>query len=165
MPATYEPIATTTLTNTSSVITFNNIPSTYTDIRINLICLGTSGAIPRYYFNNDTSALYSNTYTYGNGSIINTGYNTSASACIFGNGGMSTTVPQFYTADIFSYTSTSYFKTSITSFNTDNNGSGRSGSYVNLYRSTSAITRIDLDANGSNFNANTIATLYGIKAS
>ena len=37
MPATYEPIATTTLGSAATNITFSSIPATYTDLRLVLV--------------------------------------------------------------------------------------------------------------------------------
>jgi hypothetical protein len=39
MPATYEPIATTTLGTAAAFITFSSIPATYTDLRLVIVCL------------------------------------------------------------------------------------------------------------------------------
>jgi hypothetical protein len=72
---------------------------------------------------------------------------------------LSTTIPQMYTVDIFSYAGSTY-KTSLVTFQEDNNGSGYVGNKVGLWPSTSAITSITL--NGTNFAIGTTATLYGI---
>jgi hypothetical protein len=51
----------------------------------------------------------------------------------------------------------------LVSTNNDANGSGRISSGVLLYRSTDAITSLELTANSGIYNAGTTATLYGIK--
>jgi len=67
--ATYEPIATTTVSNSStSTVTFSSISGTYTD----LIIIGnlgseTTNAFPYLQFNGDTGSNYSYTQLYGNG--------------------------------------------------------------------------------------------------
>jgi hypothetical protein len=78
-----------------------------------------------------------------------------------GIGALGTTPNVLITADIFSYAG-STFKTCLNSYSSDNNGSGYAGRLVGLWRSTAAITQVSLLVTGSNFNAGTTATLYGI---
>lgn len=69
MAATYEPIATTTASGSSSSITFSSISSAYTDLVLVANASVTSGsdtAILR--FNGDTGSNYSRTFLSGNGS-------------------------------------------------------------------------------------------------
>jgi len=62
MPATYEPIASTKVTGSSTTqIDFTSIPATYTDLVISLnIVNGTSLNALYMRFNNDTGANYAN---------------------------------------------------------------------------------------------------------
>jgi hypothetical protein len=46
MPATYEPIATTTLGGAAATITFSSISSAYTDLRIVLVGTTTASVVP-----------------------------------------------------------------------------------------------------------------------
>ena len=165
MPSTYEPIATSTLGSAAASITFSSIPATYTDLRFTLVVntttTGSEGI--RLQYNNDTSTNYSDTYLSGNGSSAVSGRDTSASYIILHYDGTSTTIPTFYFGDVFSYAG-STFKTALTGSSEDKNGSGNVTRNVGLWRSTSAITTLKLgNAGGGNFNAGTIATLYGIK--
>lgn len=162
MPATYEPIATTTLGSAASSITFSSIPSTYTDLRLVLVSISTT--FPQMRFNNDATALYSWTYVTGTGTAAQSGRFTSATE-FYANTGQSATIPSLYTFDIFSYAG-STFKSFLNTQNNDKNGSGDVVAAVGLYRSTTAISRIDLLANiyGTTFSTGTTATLYGIKA-
>ncbi len=166
MPATYEPIQSVTLASAAASITFSSIPNTYTDLRI--VFTGTSTSTATYVqmrMNNvSTGNLYSWTRLTGNGTAAAssraTNYNESYlnDAFPFGstNSGM-------VTADILSYTA-SVFKTTLTTASVDQNGSGGVERHVHLFRSTNAISTIQLLAYLNNFAAGTTATLYGIKA-
>ena len=162
MPATYEPIATTTLSSTVSSITISSIPSTYTDLRLVLVLLGV-GAV-RIQPNSDAGARFSTRVLLGNGSTASSTENPSTS---FGINlaeivSPSSTVPTLYTADIFSYAG-STFKTILATGNGDRNGSGSVGNLVGLWRDTTAISSIKIDSNGNDYYSGTIVTLYGIK--
>lgn len=163
MPATYEPIATTTLGSAASSITFSSIASTYTDLRLVFtFTLDTALSAPRVQFNSDTAANYSYTSLKGDG--------TSATSARASNNYLlppaatpSTTVPTFITCDVFSYAG-STFKTALLTANQDFNGTGGVQYQVGLWRSTSAITSITLSAAGAaQYAIGTTATLYGIK--
>ncbi len=162
MPATYEPIATTTLSSAAASITFSSISSAYTDLRIVLTCTGSGTIYPNAILNNDTTSLYSVTALLGNGTTASSWSGSNNSSIGMTYNGLST-IPALYTLDIFSYAG-STFKTILVTESTDKNGSGDVGRLVNLYRSTSAITRVDLRGGGNNFASGTTATLYGIKA-
>jgi hypothetical protein len=163
MPATYEPIATTTLGSAAATITFSTIPATYTDLRVAFVFSGNAAVNPRFRFNSDTASNYSQTAMMGDGSSAQSTRGTSQTliyTTIYN--GLASGVPGFCTIDIFSYAG-STFKTCLLTGSTDSNGSGQVERDVALWRSTSAITQIDLISGSSNFNIGTTATLYGIK--
>jgi len=166
MPATYEPIATTTLSTTASVITFSSIPSTYTDLRLVWTVRSTAGGnYPTVRFNNDSGSNYSWTRIYGDGTSAASQANTSRSGIgILWLTEVSSAADTFnlLTLDVFSYAGSTY-KTSLTTASADKNGSGTVERAVALWQSTSAINRLDLTASSSTFTAGTTATLYGIK--
>jgi len=162
MPATYEPIATTTLGSTASTITFSSIPSTYTDLRLVFVGKVQSAATDIIVrFNSNTSTVYSSTRITGDGASASAGRQASANHLRISNNSLSTTVPSFGTIDLFSYTA-AIFKTSLSTYSQDLNGSGQVERTVGLYRSTTAISTIELIGDGSNFSIGTTATLYGI---
>ena len=165
MTATYEPIATTTLGSSAATITFNSIPSTYTDLRVVLIGTAVSGGTiyPAARFNSDTGLNYSQTFLYGNGSSAASVRSTMEDRIGFSWNGSSNTIPGLYTLDIFSY-SGSTNKTILTTASEDANGSGTVLRTVHLWRDTSSITTIQFLSNGNNYNTGTTATLFGIKA-
>jgi hypothetical protein len=165
MATTYEKIQSTTLGSAASSITFSSIAATYTDLRVVLVATGSVSNYAKINFNSDTATNYSFTTIYGDGT---TAYSTrdTSNTLIWLNGGWlqnSTTIPSLYTIDIFSYAGSTY-KTCLTTASNDRNGSGIVSRVVGLYRSTSAITTIDLGVNSGNYAAGTTATLYGIKA-
>ena len=163
MPATYEPIATTTLSTSAATINFTSIPGTYTDL-VGVV-VGTSTAdFATYYirFNSDANNNYSTTRLYGSGSsaVSNRASNTSILQIDVFNG-MMTSTPTFGTFDVFNYAG-STFKTVLTTAQEDTNGAGIVGRNVGLWRSTAAITSLELGMSGGSFASGTTATLYGI---
>jgi hypothetical protein len=164
MPATYEPIATTTLGSTSATITFSTIPATYTDLRVVLNAIADTSAIGydlRFRINGDTATNYSGTDLSGNGSAASSNrtsnqvYMTATQ-----NTGLATT-PSLFTFDYFSYAGSTN-KTVLSTASSDRNGSGETLRKVSLWRSTSAITSVSFFPQTGSFAAGTTATLYGI---
>lgn len=160
MPATYEKIATTTLGSASATITFSSISSVYTDLRLVLVGTGSTTLNVNVKYNNDSSALYSQTNLAGDGTTAESTRQTSQTF-IRQMYNLFNTTPSMLTYDVFSYAG-SAFKTTLITNASDNNGSGRTVNTVALYQSTTAISRIDLTASTGNFATGTTATLYGI---
>lgn len=164
MPATFEPIATTTLGSAASTITFSSISGSYTDLRVVLV--GSCSAFAAYLqFNGVTTTTYSHTYLFGNGSSGQSGRQTSNNfIAIAPNWSGDSTKPGSIQLDIFSYAGSTN-KTLLSAYTDDENGSGYVGRVVGLWRSTSAITQVTLTSGGADtFSTGTTATLYGIKA-
>lgn len=171
MPTTYEPIATQTLGSAAPTIDFTSIPSTYTDLRLILFVRTTRTAAStdsvRLRFNSDSGGNYSYVRLEGNGSSALSDNTVNASNANFTHqvptDGAASGLFGFCTADIFSYAG-STFKTLLATTSNDMNGSGTTQRTVNLWRSTSAVTSINLFVgSGDNFATGTTATLYGIK--
>lgn len=167
MPATYEPIATTTLSSPATQIDFTSIPNTYTDLRI--VFVGTTsstGYVVRVRFNGDSGNNYSSTYIDGTsaGSAGSSRY-SNVQRLTAGQGFTSTTELNLVTYDIFSYAGSTNKSTLFTQ-QQDNNGTGAVAYNVGLWRNTAAITTIRLftDDPSVNFITGSRATLYGIKA-
>jgi hypothetical protein len=166
MPATYEPIATTTLGSTAASITFSSITSAYTDLRVVLSSTMTVAVRFNYMtFNSDTGTNYSYRYLMGNGATASSSYNFPDTFIPVDDNqinGSSTTIPTFSTIDIFSYAGSTY-KTVLNTVQNDHNGSGAVMRKVALWRSTAAINTVTFTTSSSTFAAGTTATLYGIK--
>lgn len=169
MPATYEPIATTTLSSNASSITFSSIANSWTDLRLVLNGKNASGYLNNFFyiqFNSDSAGNYSETFllSYGSGSAY-TSYNTFYSYISLGGiNGVDDVLPAMFTADIFSYASSTTYKTILTNSAVDRNGSGHTGVNVGMWRNTTPITSLTIGNSGGLYAAGTTATLYGIKA-
>lgn len=159
MPATYEPIATTTLTSAQSSVTFSSISGSYTDLV--LIVAGTVNT--NSYFtlrlNGDTNTNYSNTEMDGNGTSASSNRNTSNNYMY--NGSVFTTQTNIIT-QIQNYSNSTTYKTILTR---SNNAGSIVKASVGLWRSTSAITSLEIGTGGANtYSSGSTFTLYGIKA-
>ena len=162
MPATYEPIATTTLGSAAATITFSSITSAYTDLRLVLVTRDAgAGGILKLTFNGSSATNYSDTWIRGNGSTATSGRNTTQAYINmqYATGGASNW--GLLTADIFSYAGSTN-KTVLLTDSNDENGSGFIYRQVGLWRSTSAITSLTVTTNSGTMAAGTTATLYGI---
>lgn len=162
MPATYEPIATTTLGAAAANITFSSIPATYTDLRLVLVTKPTpNNASITIRVNNLTNNIYSYTNLTGNGTTASSGSSTSTNLFNWGTA-FNTAQFQLLTVDFFSYAGSTN-KTALATLSRDLNGSGSITSWVGMVATTSAITEIDIDCSTSNnMVIGTTATLYGI---
>jgi len=168
MPATYEPIANYTVTNTSTnTINFNSIPSTYTDLRLvqSLPNDPTSTyGYSRYRFNSDTASNYSTNYFYWYNAATAGRQNNQTSIL---NGTSSYLGNTNIMTDILSYSSTSRKKSLITRANFSANGGGVPQEIwlsSALWRSTSAITSVTIFIDSGNYSSGSTFSLYGIKS-
>jgi hypothetical protein len=168
---TYEKLASYTVatSNTDASITFNSIPSGYTDLRIvgSGLLSNTSGQ-PRYTFNNDTTAKYYQ---------IELSYRSSTttidSYAQFGNGYMnmtyhSTSSQQYgFIMDIMGYRDNA-FKPILTKVACQDNGStGVIAIGTHQYKSADAITSVTFTVSGVPtwyYQAGTTIAIYGIAA-
>lgn len=172
MASTYTPIATYTVSGTStSKVTFSSIPGTYTDlVIIGKLGSRTTDAFPYLQFNGDTNTNYSYTQVYGNGTDDLSARSTNNSKLFNNDVWVKQDVLNSSVAyHIMNYSNSTTYKTSIARQDTVG-GSGYAGSLaaVGLWRNTAAITSVDIQLtnSGSNYNffAGSILTLYGIKA-
>jgi hypothetical protein len=164
MPATYEPIATTTLGSVASSVTFSSITGTYTDLLL-VIAVKQSGTPQRWTsirLNSDSGTNYSYTSLEGNGSTAGS-YRESNQTRGAINFKTSPTDWGQNTVHFQNYSNTTTFKTWISRGDAAAQGPV---AIAGLYRSTSAITSmlITLEGSGQNFDTGSTFTLYGIKA-
>jgi hypothetical protein len=164
MPATYEPIATTTLGSAASSITFSTIPATYTDLKLVVVCKSVGSSTGYVQFNSDTGSNYSRLNVRGNGSVAASNANSNISDGVpIQTSNATGTNPVLWTLDIFSYAGSTN-KTTLASASNDQNGSGNLEWSIGLWRNTAVITSLKLQSTIDNFDTGTTATLYGIKA-
>lgn len=164
---TYTPIATQTLNSNQTTVSFTSIPGTYTDLVLVVVGwstqAGTSSNGLWTRFNSDTGTNYSNTYLYADGTNVLSGKSINLDYAYLGQlSQTSATSPTMSVTHIMNYANTTTFKTALTK---EGRGDGVNSTYANLWRSTNAITRIDLQRDGTNqIKSGTIFTLYGITA-
>ena len=161
--STYTPLATTTVAVASSTLAFTSISGSYTDLVLVINAANSVGNQDVYIqFNSDTGANYSRTVLRGNGSTAVSARTTGAtSAYLTSASGTSTTSLEFNSiTSIQNYSNATTYKTALTRSNT---AQYATEAIVNLWRSTAAITRIDVTSTGL-FSAGSTFTLYGIAA-
>jgi hypothetical protein len=162
--STYTPIYATTLSATTSTVTFSNIPTTFTDLvlTLNVKNPGAGAGNLQMTFNNDSSSLYSQTNLNADGTSATSGRASTQSVLKLGVVGNTN---QTFTGNIFhilNYSNPSVFKTILSRQAWEEGVAAR----VGLYRSTAPITTITLtvDASNANYSSGSTFTIYGIKA-
>jgi hypothetical protein len=159
MPATYEPIATTTLGTTQNQVDFSSISGSYTDLVLIMRGGVTSTADVWLRMNGDTGSNYSRIRLTGSGSSAASALNSSASAIFVSVGTVGANANMII--QIQNYSNATTYKTSLTRFNS----SAFVATSVGLWRSTSAITSLSLKAEAADtFTSGSTFTLYGVKA-
>jgi hypothetical protein len=159
MPITYEPIATNTLGSAAASVTFSSISGAYTDLVITMSYSRSVSGNGLLRFNSDSGSNYSHTYLLGDGSSASSSRGSNQTNGILSYD--SASLQETCIVNIFNYSNTTTYKT----FYTRGNDTGLGViSYVNLWRSTSAITDIELRPNSGNWNSGSMFTLFGIKA-
>jgi hypothetical protein len=162
--STYTPIATTTLGSAASSVTFGSISGSYTDLILiqNPSGTTTNGQDVALRFNSDSSTNYSRRVLFGNGSSAGSTNSTNANyAYLTYSGYPSGSVPMNFISHIQNYSNTTTYKTLLTR---SNNASIGLDAIVSLWRSTSAITQIDIYCVTGTFGVGSTFTLYGIAA-
>lgn len=161
MAKTYEPIATYTAASNQSSIAFTSL-GTYTDIIAVFDGLSSSGAgnTLSMVFNSDATSIYSATRIQGNGSAASSALFTSdPTVGIVGDSERTNVI-----ISIMNYANATTNKTSLSRYNTMDASDGRTGAYVQLRSSTTAITTITFSIPSAQIATTSTITLYGIKA-
>ena len=163
MPATYDCIATTTLTTATASVTFSSISGNYTDLVLIIGGLASENTQVQFQFNGDTGSNYSSTTMYGDGSTagsVRTVNQTQANV-----GGIAVTDPGTNVIHIMNYANSTSYKTVIGRYTTINTGSYYEAGYrAGLWRSNNAITSIKVMLPSTyTYSTDTVFSLYGIK--
>lgn len=176
VPPAFESIATVSVgAGGTSSVTFSSIPGTYTHLQIRVFARDnrSGGAVTdniRFRFNGDSASNYTRHEMWGDGGGA---YGNGVASETQGYAGMfSSTASSVANAfgmgvlDIFDYASTSKHKTIKSLGGIDNGNGGGVNSSSSLWRSTSAITSIQLyGENGGTLQQYSHFALYGIKGS
>jgi len=161
--ATYEPIATTTLSSNQTNVTFSSISGSYTDLILVANAKAVSSGSNQWWFltfNNDTSSNFSSTFLRGNGTTASSGRYSNRSDGIFpgdtDNADLSTMI-----IHIMNYSNTTTYKTTLSR---SSDASDYVTAVVGLWRSTSAITSLKITNQDipNNIASGSTFTLYGI---
>ena len=163
MASTYEPIATTTLGSAQASVSFSSISGSYTDLVIIYNAKSSTGTPDMtFQINGDTATNYSATRLTGTGSAANSGRYTSKTYAQLDEYAYATTSNETLgIVNVMNYSNTTTYKTIISRSNAAANGVE---AFVNLWRSTSAITSIVFSFTSGNIASGATFTLYGIKA-
>jgi hypothetical protein len=158
MTATYEPLATTTLGSAAASVTFSSISGSYTDlILIASIKASTGTPTANITVNNDTGSNYSRMGLYGDGSTAGSFRDSNETSCRFATINATNFTP--VKIQIQNYSNTTTYKSPLYS-----GGLDYPAVVIFLWRSTSAINRVDFGISSGNYAAGSTFTLYGIKA-
>jgi hypothetical protein len=153
---TYQAIATTTLGSAVSSYTFSSISGSYTDLV--LVVASNSNVLNiNLRFNSDSTALYSDTALWGTGTSATSGRDT-GSTFIYGTYSSGQVIQKW---QIMNYSNTTTNKTVLLRVD---DSAVAVGAVVGLYRSTNAISSINILAGTGNLPAGLTATIYGIAA-
>ena len=171
MARTWEPIASTTLGSDGSP-SFTSIPGTYTDLVLLMSLRSADATNNRYFglrFNGDSGNNYSYTWVTGNGSSAGSNRESNFSRAFSGPIPGSTAGSGIFgtvAVHIMSYASTNVFKTALASMADSNHTDYGVARAVGLWRSTSAITSIEVSDYGvpASLKTGSVLSLYGIKA-
>lgn len=159
MASTFDKIATANASGTGASITFSSISGSYTDLV--LLC-NVKISVARNLllrFNSDTGSNYSRTLlTSDPGSSRQQDYSY---ITFTGNGVATTNIHSSHIIHIMNYSNATTYKTVIV--RSDNADSGVDA-VMGTWRSTSAITSLEVYTTTANFDSTSIFTLYGIKA-
>jgi hypothetical protein len=165
MPAgvsAWTPLANITLGSATNSVTFSSISQSYKDLRLVI-----SGGIPSdnatFRLNGDASSVCRGVTMEGSGSASSSTTFSNSGLGYFGFG-----VILWYqsagvvvTMDLLDYSATDKHKTILTR----GNNSDRAANALALrWPTTTAVTSIRLDANGSNWSSGTSFALYGVSA-
>jgi hypothetical protein len=167
----FESIATVTVGTTSlPTITFSSIPSTYTHLQLRVMAKTTRSAGPDLlglYMNGSTSSDYADNYFYGDGTTPSVDGNRSypqINVQRLASAHSGSNIFSCMVIDILDYANTNKFKTVRYLGGFDANGSGRVGLGTGLWRSTNAISSLNMfSLYTENFGQYSQFALYGIK--
>lgn len=159
--STYVPLASTTLSSPTSIVSFTSIPQTYKEIVFSISAFATSSSQSfQMYYNNDTGSNYFWGFTSGGGGSRIHSENNSSSFILWPN----SVIPAWdadnagYEIFIPDYAETSKCKTFVGQGFT----LGSSSQTTGVYYLTNAITGVYFKAGTANFATGSTFNLWGI---
>ncbi len=157
---TYVALQKTTLTSATASVTLSSIPSGYTDlVLVSSVAFTSAVADSTFTFNTDTTNNYSFTVMYGNGTTATSTRSSNRGNISIYEGPSTTLGESVSILNIFNYSNTSTYKTTLSR----GNSTGGTGSVVGLWRSTAAVNQIVIGNNGgTTFKSGSTFSLYGV---
>jgi|NOAtaT_6_FD_contig_31_5797165_length_792_multi_2_in_0_out_0_2 hypothetical protein len=164
MPATYDAIATTTVSGGFNSVNFSSISQSYTDLRAVIIGSWTQAGQMIMRINNNTSFIYSFRRLSGDGNAASTGAQQGRDFWNIPAYSFTNLNQTYMSFDFMNYSSTAANKIALVDFAGDRNGSGAISSEVLLAQTTAAISSIQftIEDNTTTWVAGSTFTLYGI---
>jgi hypothetical protein len=174
MSSTYTPIATTTLTNsTTGDFVFSSIPSNYTDLRVVISARGNNAGTTEgvWFYIGSYATDMSATNLTSTGATAASTRETNANQLTIGQIAGNTATSGLYTLltlDVFNYANTTTFKTFLCRSNnggTQIDSTGLVSATVGIKRNTVAVNSLTFFLqNGTKWQTGSTFSLYGIKA-
>lgn len=161
---TYEAIATTSVSSSTTTITLSSIPSTYTDLVLIITAKTSSGADIWLRVNGDTGSNYSYTELDANGTTVASSRASNQSNGLLTDwyGTPTSDNSHICICHLNNYSNSTTYKTMLSRANRASSGTDLVAS---LWRSTSTINSLTLRFSGATtFEVGTVVSLYGIKA-
>jgi hypothetical protein len=160
---TYEKIQTNTLTSTTATVTFTSISGAYTDLILIINAADTtSNSNAALVINGDTSSNYSRTNLTGNGSTASsTKVSNASNLYITPAIGTGTNFTTNWVITFQNYSNTTTNKNILVR---GNQAIDSLAVIAGLWRSTAAITSLDIQNQGTAWKIGSTFTLYGIAA-
>jgi len=161
MTATYEKIASTTVSTAQSTVDFTSIPATYTDLVLISNWKPTVSGNGFYFRVNGLTSGYSFTAMAGTGSSASSSRASSQTTGLMFDYfvGLPTTLTSMGIANFMNYSNTTTYKTVLSR---GNNAGTSTEASVCLVQTTSAISSISLFMSAGNLDTGSTFTLYGI---
>jgi hypothetical protein len=160
---TFSQIASTTLGSAASSVTFSSIAATYTDLVLVINGGGSANINVSMQFNGDTASNYSITAIAGDGTTASSTRRTSQTAMRLDENSYTgtTLAASNLIVSIMNYANTTTYKTILSR---SNNAAVGTSAIVGLWRATSAINQVVINAIGGNWITGSTFNLYGIAA-
>lgn len=160
----YTLISSQTLASATATVTFSSIPQIYKDLVLEFVgsYSNTTAGSQEFVFtiNGDTGTNYSVTYIYGNGTSPFSNRRTSVNQAYVTLGRSQNNQTGNALLNFMSYANTSIFKTILSR---SGDAAGGTALDINLWRSNSAITSIQIPATSTyTWNAGSTFKLWGV---
>ena len=164
----FDLLETQVLGSTAASVTFSSLStyaSSYQHLQIRIAARTGVAANLKIQYNGDTAGNYSFHYLEGTGSSVVSGAGTSQSSGDLGVAVAETNVFSGFVVDILDPFETTKYKTGRSFYGAATAGSKWMGIMSHNWRSTSAVTSINIAAGAQSFQTGSRFSIYGLKGS